>query len=71
MVKDPWNLSEAQILTEVLTSRIKGEVPRAADLLGTQYLAVERPVMDKNDWKHAKDYELRREVTATTGRAQC
>ena len=68
-MKDPRNLSEAQTCLEALGFLIRGDQQRAADMLCMRYLAVERSVADKNDWKVAQQYELRRNVSATIGPA--
>ena len=68
-VKDLRNLSEAQTCLEALGFLIKGDQRRAADMLRMRYLAIERSVADKNDWKVAQQYELRRNVSARIGSA--
>ena len=64
-IKDPRNLSETQTICECLDYLFQGKYARVADILSMRFVAIERAISDKDEWKEARKYELRREVCST------
>ena len=57
--------AEAQTLLEALGFLIKGRHQKAADLLAMRFYALEFAVSKNNEWKEAKDFEVRKDQLDT------